>query len=72
MMERYKQPGMGLTRKVGAAGAGAAGIPGAALALVWIAQQFGVEIPTDVAIWIAGFLGAIGGGWIVTERRQSP
>ena len=70
MNERYKQPSAALTRKAAAAGGGAFGMPGLALVLVWVGQQFGVEIPTDVAIWIAGVVGALGGGWIATERKQ--
>lgn len=68
--ERYKQPSAAFTRKAAAGGAGAFGMPGLALVLVWVGQQLGVEIPTDVAIWIAGVVGALGGGWIATERKQ--
>lgn len=70
MNERYKQPRISPTPKTVGASVGAAGIPVLALVLVWVGQQFGVEIPTDVAIWFAGVLGALGGGWIVSERKQ--
>ena len=70
-MRRYIQPTKAPTRKVAFSTlATAGGGTGGAVALIWAAGMFGLDIPMPVAVWLCAVIGAFAGGYFPTERMQ--
>ena len=59
------QPTATPTRKIAATGIGGA----AATVLIWLAAQFGMEIPAEVAAGIVALIAA-GAGYMTAERDE--